>query len=179
VDTDRQFPCLDDSHLYSGCLGAGCPIDRCWTGRRLRTSGGPVRPDAYDKPLKVLRYTASECAACKHAVDLMVGAGMRSAGGRTIKRWTICDQELWASPASLYNLVHHRAPKKIVGPCPSFTATPPAQLRPEVIHKRKQDLARSRARRARVKEAKLAKGATVAEPVRDELPAREGLESRL
>jgi len=55
--------------------------------------------DAFDRPLQVVRYTASECANCAHAVDLWLDRELRSPGGRNIKRWTICELGLWAGRA--------------------------------------------------------------------------------
>lgn len=154
MDSDRPFPCLDDSHTYTGCLGAACPVERCWNGRRVRPISGRVRVDAFDRPLKVLRYTASDCPNCKHAVDLQVEGELRSPGRHVIKQWTICELGLWAGPASLYNLLNHRAPVTRVGHCASFDQQPPDQMRPELLQKRAADQARSRDRRARLKELK-------------------------
>jgi hypothetical protein len=137
---------------------ACCPVERCWNGRRLHTgcsAGEPVTADAFDRPLKVLRYTASDCPNCRHAVDLEVNGELRSAGGRTIERWTICELGLWAGPASLYNLVNHRAPVKRVGRCPSFEDTPADLMRPELRSRRAADQERARRRRAKIREAKL------------------------
>jgi hypothetical protein len=89
-------------------------------------------------------------------VDLQVDGELRSAGNRPIKQWTICDLGLWAGPASLYNLLNHRAPVKRIGHCPSFQRRPPAQMRPELVQRRLDDKARSRARRARLKKERAA-----------------------
>jgi hypothetical protein len=149
-----------DVHRYSGCVGlACCPADRCWNGRRLHTgctSGAPVQADAFDRPLQVLRYTSSDCPNCRHAVDLEIEGQLRSAGGRLVERWTICDAGLWAGPASLYNLLNHRAPIRRLGHCPSFEDTPPEDMRPELVAKRAGDLARTRRRRAELRAAKVA-----------------------
>jgi len=153
VDIDRPFPCLD-GHTYSGCLGANCPVERCWNGRRLRPLNGAVRADTFDRPLRVLRYTASDCANCVHAVDLHVEGEMRSAGGRRMRRSTLCELGLWAGPASLYNLLNHRVPRRYVGRCESFQARTRQQMRPELLRQREADQARSRARRDRRREAR-------------------------
>jgi hypothetical protein len=150
---DRRFPCLD-GHTYSGCIGpASCWAERCWNGRRLTTAGGEVVADAFDRPPRVLRYMGSNCANCLHAVDLHVGGGMRSAGpgGRLVKRWTVCELGHWTGPASLYNLLNHRAPIKHVGRCPSFEKTPPEHMRPELARQKATDQARANARRARLR----------------------------
>lgn len=153
---ERRFPCLD-GHAYSGCVGLErCPAERCWSGRRLRSPHGSRRADAFDRPLKVLRYMASDCANCRHAVDLEVQGELRSAGGRAIKRWTMCELGLWAGPASLYNLLNHRAPLKRLGHCPDFADTPPEQMRPELVRQREADRARAQARRARLRAAQSA-----------------------
>jgi len=153
VNDDRRFPCLD-AHRYDGCVGlACCPVDRCWNGRRLHTGCGSVQADAFDRPLKVLRYTASNCPNCSHAVDLNVEGELRSAGGRLIERWTICELGLWAGPASLYNLLNHRAPVKRLGHCASFEDTPQDLMRPELAAMREADQARARRRRAALREA--------------------------
>jgi hypothetical protein len=150
---ERRFPCLD-GHLYSGCMGpAKCPAERCWNGRRLRLSATEVRADAFDRPLKVLRYTASDCPNCAHAVDLRPDCEMRSPGGRLIKRWTICELGLWAGPASLYNLLNHRAPVKRIGHCPSFAERPAEQMRPELVRQREADRIRAAKRRERLRHA--------------------------
>ncbi|HLG70815.1 MAG TPA: hypothetical protein VK009_10365 [Chloroflexota bacterium] len=153
MDNDHRFPCLD-GHTYSGCLGQACSADRCWNGRRVQFAGvrGTITVDAFDRPLKVLRYTACDCANCLHAVDLEVPRELRSPGGRLIKRWTICEMGLWAGPASLYNLLNHRVPLRHVGACASFVARP--ALRPELQRQREADQERSRQRRARLREAK-------------------------
>jgi hypothetical protein len=153
---DRRFPCLD-GHKYSGCLGQACPAVRCWNGRRVRlTGGGPVPADAFDRPLQVVRYTASDCPNCRHAVDLQVAGELRSPGGRAVKRWTICELGLWAGPASLYNLLNHRAPIKHLGHCPEFEDTPREQMRPELARQRQADQARARRRRERLRQLKAA-----------------------
>ncbi|HEX6512481.1 MAG TPA: hypothetical protein VF157_09300 [Chloroflexota bacterium] len=146
---DTTFPCLD-GHTYRGCVGAAnCCAQRCWNGRRLEVASGGLRADPFDRPLKVLRYTASDCPNCLHAVDLRVDGEMRSPGGRLVKRWTTCELGLWAGPASLYNLLNHRAPVKRLGHCPRFANTPPAQMRPELVHQRAADQTRARVRRAK------------------------------
>jgi hypothetical protein len=61
---------------------------------------------------------------------------------------------LWAGPASLYNLLNHRAPIKHLGHCPSFDPRPLERMRPELTRQREADQARSRARRARLRAAK-------------------------
>ncbi|HLY65621.1 MAG TPA: hypothetical protein VKU60_08805 [Chloroflexota bacterium] len=128
----------------------------------MRTGGGAVCADVYDQPLKVVRYTASDCPNCRHAVDLLAPAELRSPGGRLIKRWTICELGLWAGPASLYNLLNHRAPVTRLGHCPSFEDTPHELMRPELLHQRQADQARANARRIRVREAKLAQASDAA-----------------
>lgn len=152
----RPFPCLD-GHRYCGCVGlSSCTAVRCWNGRRLKREreAGQVCADPFDRPLQVLRYTASDCPNCQHAVDLKVSSELRSAAGRSIDRWTICELNLWAGPASLYNLLNHRAPVKYTGHCPSFLQTPPEQMRPELARQREADRERARARRARLKEVR-------------------------
>jgi len=145
---ERRFPCLD-GHRYEGCVGLElCSAERCWNGRRLRSSG-LVRADAFDKPPRVQGYVGSGCGNCRHAVDLQVDGELRSAGGRRIGRWTICDLDLWEGPASLYNLINHRAPMKVPGPCPSFVDTPSELMRPEIVRHRQVDRERSQARRLR------------------------------
>jgi hypothetical protein len=152
--SDTRFPCLD-GHLYSGCVGlANCPAGRCWNGRRLQPGSGTFHADAFDQPLKVLRYTASDCANCRHAVDLRSDGEMRTPGGRRVERWTICELGLWAGPASLYNLLNHRAPVKGLGHCASFAATPPALMRPELVKQRQADRQRAKERRAKLRQAK-------------------------
>ena|SRR5438105_3366006 len=144
-----------------------CPAARCWNGRRVRTlpdTGACIQADAFDRPLKVVRYTASDCANCQHAVDLDVAGELRSAGGRLIERWAMCELGLWAGPASLYNLLNHRAPIKSLGPCPSFADTPPAQMRPELVAQRLADQERARRRRAKLREAKEADTAKDKQP---------------
>ncbi|HLG69585.1 MAG TPA: hypothetical protein VK009_04085 [Chloroflexota bacterium] len=151
---ERTFPCLD-GHRYLGCVGvASCPAERCWNGRRLKVGNREMRSDAFDRPLRVLRYTASDCANCLHAVDLRVDGEMRSPGGRLVKRWTACELGLWAGPASLYNLLNHRVPLRRPGHCLHFAETPPEQMRPELVRQRAADQARARARRARLRGAK-------------------------
>lgn len=148
ITGERRFPCLD-GHRYTGCIGPeDCWAERCWNGRRLRSAGGPMRADSFDRPLKVARYTASDCANCVHAIDLHAEYGLRSHSGRMIKHWTNCELGLWAGPASLYNLVNHRVPVKHVGHCPSFDERPAEHMRPELAAKRRADRARSSARRA-------------------------------
>jgi|SRR5581483_4637983 len=154
--SDSRFPCLD-GHLYSGCVGLeACSAERCWNGRRLHTIAGAIRADAFDQPLKVVRYTASDCANCLHAVDLAVEGELRTAGphGRRVERWTMCELGLWAGPASLYSLLNHRAPVKRMGHCPEFMETPPELMRPELVKQRHADQERARARRAKLREAK-------------------------
>jgi len=149
VTYEARFPCLDN-HAYHGCVGLDCcPAERCWNGRRLHAAEGAVCADAFDLPLKVVRYTASDCPNCQHAVDLRVEGEMRSAGGRLVERWTICERGRWAGPASLYNLLNHRAPVKQLGHCPSFLETPREQMRPELLRQREADRQRAQARRAR------------------------------
>ena len=121
---------------------------------RLSHAGEKVLADAFDRPLKVLRYTASDCPNCIHAVDLKVQGELRAAGGRLVKRWTTCELGLWAGPASLYNLLTHHAPVKRLGHCASFEGTPPDQMRPELLRKRQGDQRRARQRRARLRSAK-------------------------
>jgi hypothetical protein len=153
---ERRFPCLD-GHRYSACIGPEqCWAERCWNGRRLRLAGGRMRADVFDRPLRVVRYTASDCANCVHAVDLETEQALLSCGGRAIKRWTNCELGLWAGPASLYNLLNHRVPVKRVGHCPAFTERSRDQMRPELAAKREGDRARSRARRAALRSAKRA-----------------------
>ena len=143
---DRRFPCLD-GHRYSGCVGLdSCPAERCWNGRRLRHRG-PIVPDAFDRPPKP-RYTGAPCASCQHAVDVQVQGELRAASGRVIERWTMCEEGLWTGPISLYNLVSHRAPIALRGPCPSYLDTPREQLRPELVQRLTADRDRARARRA-------------------------------
>ena len=142
-----------DGHLYRGCLGRdACPVDRCWNGRRLRPCSGSIRADAFDQPLQVLRYTASDCANCLHAIDLTVDGAMRTPAGRRVDRWTICQLGLWAGPATLYNLLNHRAPVKRLGHCSSFADTPRDAMRPELVKQRLDDKIRARADRARLRE---------------------------
>jgi len=150
---ERRFPCLD-GHLYSGCIGPDqCSADRCWNGRRLRDATGEMRADAFDRPLQVVRYTASECANCAHAVDLWLDRELRSPGGRNIKRWTICELGLWAGPASLYNLLNHRAPIKHIGHCTRLSERPAEQMRSELVKQREADRLRAVARRDRLRKA--------------------------
>lgn len=152
--SDSRFPCLD-GHLYNGCVGlANCPADRCWNGRRLRPCSGTIHADAFDQPLKVVRYTASDCPNCLHAVDLAVEGELRTPAGRRVERWTICELGLWAGPASLYNLLNHRAPVERLGHCPSFAKTPRELMRPELVAQRQADKARAKAHRAKRREAK-------------------------
>lgn len=149
---ERRFPCLN-GHRYEGCVGlAGCFAERCWNGRRLRASQDGPHADGFDRPLNVLRYTASDCPNCAHAVDLHPEGELRSAGGRVITRWTVCELGLWAGPASLYNLLNHRAPVRHPGHCPDFMATPRDRMRPELLRQRAADQARARARRARLRQ---------------------------
>lgn len=151
---ERRFPCLD-GHRYSACVGPSvCPVERCWNGRRLHV-GGLVRADSFDRPLDVRRYTASDCPNCRHAVDLDVDGELRSNGGRLITRWTVCELGLWAGPASLYNLLNHRAPVKSIGHCPHFEDTPMDDMRPQLLRQREADRQRARARRAELRQAKL------------------------
>ena len=153
---NRRFPCLD-GHRYSACIGlAACWAERCWNGRRLRPAPDGPHADSYDRPLKVLRYTASDCPTCIHAVDLQPEGELRSAGGRLITRWTVCELGLWAGPASLYNLLNHRAPVRHPGHCPDYQSTPPERMRPELRRQRIADQARARARRARLRAARVA-----------------------
>lgn len=152
---ERRFPCLD-GHMYSRCVGpSACPAERCWNGRRLH-AGSVIRADVFDRPLQIKRYTASDCPNCRHAVDLNVEGELRSPGGRLIKRWTTCDLGLWAAPASLYNLLNHRAPVKRSGRCPSFEDTPAEVMRPELLRQRIADRQRARANRAAQRHAKQA-----------------------
>ncbi|MFI5267981.1 MAG: hypothetical protein ACHQ7M_11450 [Chloroflexota bacterium] len=153
---ERRFPCLD-GHVYAGCVGlAECCAERCWNGRRLHPAEEGVHADVYDQPLKIERYVASDCPNCAHAVDLQVGGGLRSAGGRLIARWTICELGLWAGPASLYSLLNHRAPVKHAGRCAQFVDTPPERMRPELARLRAADRTRAGARRAKARGAKAA-----------------------
>jgi hypothetical protein len=123
---------------------------------RLSHTGQEVPVDAFDRPLRVVRYTASDCPNCVHASDLKVRGELRSTGGRPVERWTVCDLGLWAGPASLYNLLNHRAPVKRPGHCPSFEDTPPEHMRPELVRKRQGDQLRARRRRARLRKPKTA-----------------------
>ncbi|HVA23191.1 MAG TPA: hypothetical protein VMW62_02250 [Chloroflexota bacterium] len=124
---------------------------------RLAHAGEQVQADAFDRPLKVQGYTASDCPNCVHAVDLHVQGELRTAAGRLVKRWTLCELGLWAGPASLYNLLNHRAPVKRRGRCPSFQETPLSEMRPELVRHRQDDQARARERRARLRHEKLKK----------------------
>jgi hypothetical protein len=147
------FPCLE-GHVYSGCVGvAKCPAERCWNGRRLRIVEGGLRVDAFEQPRLATGYIGGDCPNCVHAVDLDGERQLHAPGGRGCKQWTMCELGLWDRPASLYNLLNHRAPVTQAGHCPSLLKRSEEQMRPELAHKREGDRRRSLARRARLRRA--------------------------
>ena len=65
----------------------------------------------------------------------------------------LCAGPLWAGPASLYNLLNHRAPIKHIGHCIRFSERPAEQMRPELVKQREADRLRAVARRDRLRKA--------------------------
>ena len=103
----QWYPCLDTEDRYTGCLGAACPLEMCWTETEtvsylaaLRTRFQPT--DADYAP-------GARCADCQHAHEVGVPAIDRVRGLIHLPM-IHCGRGRWEHPVSIPAFARKRIP---------------------------------------------------------------------
>ena len=142
----RWYPCIELDHTYTGCLGAACPLEVCWTGT---ASTGYSAGLQHQFHAAVADYVPrARCLHCSHVKETTVEA-IDGRGGVIDLPMLQCENQCWQNPISASSFVRRRIPPKDerdLAECPLFEqASAPIAI---VEHHRLSFNDRVRARRA-------------------------------
>jgi hypothetical protein len=142
----QWYPCLDSSHVYSGCRGEACPLETCWTGGASTSYAAALRRRFH--PTDVDYAAGARCLGCAEVREVRIP--VIGAGGKVIRLCLLeCGRAGWQHAISVAAFVRRRIPapeNEDLAECPLYVAAA-GPLAPVASH-RQQINEQARARRA-------------------------------
>ena len=123
----RVFPCMQDGHHYTGCIGYDQCHVLCWS----------PRPREREAVVRVAERTGGPCRDCMYARE--VRGEVATLNGRQV-RLMECRLGYWHGRTTITDFVANKIALNVVLPCPGFDET-------DMPHPAVERMRRSAARR--------------------------------